>query len=128
MRYLSGDELVWLHARIVSTSGGLPGAKDEGAAQAIPTKVRMAQKGQEIFQDVFFKAAMYMSLVLSVLPFHDGNKRTGIAAAAVFLTMNGQALTATDHEIVDLCRAAERGSVDAETIGEWLKGKSTPRG
>ena len=71
---------------------------------------------------------MLMSLVTTGQPFHDGNKRAGIAAAAVFLSMNGQVLTATDHEIVDLCRAVERGSVDEEWVGEWLKAKSTPRG
>ena len=128
MRYLSGDELVYLHARIVSTTGGLPGAKDEGFVQNIATRVRMVQKGQEHFQDIFFKAGTFLHLIVTDQPFHDGNKRAGIAAAGIFLSLNGQVLTATDHEIVDLCRAVERGSVDAETIGGWLKAKSTPRG
>jgi len=128
MRFLSGDELTYLHARIIETTGGLPGAKDEGFVQTIPTKVRMTQKGQELFQDLFFKAGTLMALVVAGQPFHDGNKRAGIAAASVFLSMNGQVLTATAHEIVDLCRAVERASLAPERIGEWLKSKSTPRG
>ena len=128
MRYLSGDELIYLHARVIQATGGLPGARDEAFAQSIPTKVRMAQSGQEFFQDIFFKAGMLMFLVLTAQPFHEGNKRAGIAAAGVLLSLNGQVLTANDHEIVDLCRAVERGSVDAETIGNWFKSKSTPRG
>jgi death-on-curing protein len=128
MRYLSGDELVYLHARIISTSGGIPGAKDEGAVQTLPTKVRMAQVGQEIFQDLFFKAGTFLHSIVNGQPFHDGNKRAGIAAAAVLLALNDQFLTASDHEIVDLCRAVERGSMDAMAIGQWLKAKSTARG
>jgi len=126
MRYVSGDELTWLHERIIATSGGLPGTRDEVLVQTIPTKVRMAQKGMEIFQDLFYKAGIFMLRIVRDQPFHDGNKRTGIAAAAVFLSLNGQALTADDHEILNLCRAVERGSVDEEMIGEWLKRKSTP--
>jgi death-on-curing protein len=128
MRYLSGDELVYLHARIVSTTGGLPGAKDEDAVHTLPTRVRMVQKGQEHFQDLFFKAGTFLHLIVTEQPFHDGNKRAGIAAAGVLLSLNGQVLTADAHEIVDLCRAVERGSVGAEVVGEWLKAKSTPRG
>jgi len=128
MRYLSGDELVYLHARIIQTTGGVPGVRDEDFAQSIATKVRMAQAGQEFFQDIFYRAGMLLHLVVTGQPFQDGNKRAGIAAAGTLLSLNGQVLTATDHEIVDLCRAVERGSVDAETIGEWLKSKSTLRG
>ena len=49
------------------------------------------------------------------------------AAAAIFIAMNGQNLTATDHEIVDLCRAVARGSLEPDQVGGWLKSKSTPR-
>ena len=69
-----------------------------------------------------------MKLLAGNQPFHDANKRTAVAAAAVFLAMNGQTLTASDHEIVDLCRAIERGSLEAPAIAGWLKAKSTPRG
>jgi len=128
MRYLSGDELVHLHARMIETSGGLPGTKDETLVQSIPTKLRMTQQGREVFADLFLKAGTLMKLLAGNQPFHAANKRTAVAAAAVFLAMNGQTLTASDHEIVDLCRAIERGSLDAPTIAGWLKAKSTPRG
>ncbi len=127
MRFISGDELVYLHARIIELSGGLPGAKDEGAVQTIPTRIRMTQRGREVFQDLFVKAGTLMMLLATGQPFHDGNKRVSIAAAGVFLAMNGQTLTASDHEIVDFCRAVERGSLDEKTIGGWLKSKSAPR-
>ncbi|MEN8151118.1 MAG: type II toxin-antitoxin system death-on-curing family toxin [Planctomycetota bacterium] len=127
MRYLGGDELVYLHARMIEESGGLPGTKDETLVQTIPTRIRMTQKGQEVFSDLFVKAGTLMTLIAANQPFHDGNKRTAVAAAAIFIAMNGQSLTASDHEIVDLCRAVERGSLDAAQVGGWLKSKSTPR-
>jgi len=127
MRYLSGDELAYLHVRIIEVSGGLPGAKDENAVQTIATRLRMTQQGREVFSDLFAKAGALMKSLTGAQPFHDGNKRVGIAAAAVFLAMNGQTLTASDHEIVDLCRAVERGSLGEEVIAGWLKSKSTPR-
>jgi len=124
MRYLTVEQLEHLHQRIVAASGGLPGVRDPNAFEAIPTRLRLSAKGQEVFDDIFTKAALLLSLIVEGQPCHDGNKRLGIAAASVFLMLNGQDLAASDHEIVDFCRAVERGSLDRPTIAEWLKRKT----
>jgi death-on-curing protein len=87
----------------------------------------MAQMGQEIFQTLYGKAANLMHLIITGQPFHDGNKRAGFGAAVVFLAINGQDFGATDHEILDFCRAVERGSLQPDVMAEWLKSRSVPR-
>lgn len=45
--------------------------------------------GKELYPDVFLKAAALLDSLINNHPFVDGNKRTGITAAALFLQANG---------------------------------------
>ena len=52
--------------------------------------------GQFVHQDLFAMAAAYAFHIAQNQPFVDGNKRTGLAAALVFLDLNG--ITVADPE------------------------------
>lgn len=45
--------------------------------------------GKELYPDVFLKEAALLDSLINNHPFVDGNKRTGITAAALFLQANG---------------------------------------
>jgi len=45
--------------------------------------------GKELYPDVFLKAAALLDSLINNHPFVDGNRRTGITAAALFLQANG---------------------------------------
>ena len=51
--------------------------------------------GQEVYPELYDKAAVYMFSVISNHIFQDGNKRTGLQAALLFLKMNGYRLKNT---------------------------------
>ncbi len=54
-------------------------------------------------------------------PFVDGNKRTGIAAAALFKQVNGFRLIATNPEIETFTLSVATGEQDVPVIASWLE-------
>lgn len=55
-------------------------------------------------------------------PFVDGNKRTGLATALVFLDMNGVRIGATDDELEDLAVGVAAGRITkAAAAGRFRK-------
>ena len=53
-------------------------------------------------------------------PFLDGNKRTGIAAAALFLRINGYRLIATNDELEQLTLGVAQSRKELAEIATWL--------
>ncbi len=69
--------------------GGRYGVRDLAllsSALALPTAT---YEGKLLHEDVFDQAAAYLFHICQNHPFLDGNKRTALAAALVFLDING---------------------------------------
>ena len=124
-QYLTAEEILYIHSRLLTVTGGVPGVRDDALVGSIPTRLRMSHKGQEFFDDAFAKASLLMAMIVQDRPFHDGNKRAGITASAIFLRLNGHDLLATDHEVVDFCRSVDRGSIDVMAMRSWFKAHTT---
>jgi death-on-curing protein len=60
-------------------------------------------------------------------PFVDGNKRTGIGAAVLFLSLNGYVLTASNQELLDLTMKIAQKKTAIETIANWFEKYSNLR-
>jgi death-on-curing protein len=61
-----------------------------------------------------------MHSVVANHPFVDGNKRTGAAAAELFLEMNGARLEASDQDLIQITMSVARGDVGAEALAIWF--------
>jgi len=55
-------------------------------------------------------------------PFVDGNKRTGAAAAIIFLAMNDVEVEADEDGLVDLTLAVARGEVGKSEVADFFRG------
>ena len=62
-----------------------------------------------------------MDLLIRNHPFLDGNKRTGIAAAAIFLRMNGYQLDATNTELEEFTLLVAQSNHRIEDMGVWFQ-------
>ncbi len=51
----------------------------------------------------------------------DGNKRTAIAATALFLRFNGYSLNVTNEEMVRFTLACAQSRVALEEISTWMQ-------
>lgn len=72
------------------------------------------------------KAAAYHFHLCANHPFVDGNKRVAVAAAEVFLLINGHELTAADHEVEELTMGLAAGRLSKDHVTEFFKTHTKP--
>jgi death-on-curing protein len=94
--YLTPEQVLFLHDRLIEETGGQHGVRDLGALESALARPQAGFGGTEFYPDLMTKAAVLMDGIIRNHPFTDGTKRTGIAAAALFLEVNGYGLTATN--------------------------------
>lgn len=119
--FLTPQQLLFIHARLIETTGGSHGLRDLGLLESAAARPHAAFDGAELYPDVFYKAAALMESLAQNYPFVDGNKRTAITATALFLRKNGRRLQTTNEELerFTLMVVNERPSLDA--VAAWFQ-------
>jgi death-on-curing protein len=77
--------------------------------------------GEDLYPDVYTKAATLMFGLINNHAFVDGNKRVGVAAAGLFLVRNGLQLTASNEEVERFTLEVAQGSVSVAQIAAWFQ-------
>lgn len=119
--YLSAEQLVALHAFQIERFGGLSGIRDRGGLESAAARPAMTFGGEDLYPDIAAKAAALMHSLVMNHPFVDGDKRVGIAAAELFLELNGARLAASDAELEEPTLSAARGELAAESLAIWFR-------
>jgi death-on-curing protein len=121
MNYLGLAEVIWLHDRLIATSGGTQGLRDLGQLEAALAQPNSTFDGADLYPDLVAKAAALCFGLVRGHAFVDGNKRIGHAAMEMFLLINGMRLVAEvgDQERLILDLAA--GSLPRETLEAWIR-------
>jgi death-on-curing protein len=107
--YLSRDEVLELHDRIIGLYGGMPGVRDEGALESCLAQPQTAVFGCEPFPSLHEKAAAYCYFIVRNHPFFDGNKRAGFIAALHFLLVNDVIPRFNEDRLYDTILAVAQG-------------------
>ena len=123
-RYLSEEEIVLIHNRIVDETGGLHGIRERHAIQSVVEQPRQAVFGKELYQSLHLKAAVYARNIIAHHPFLDGNKRTGIAVASVFLADNGLVVNAEEGDFFALALHIAEEKWEYEAIAAWFAART----
>jgi len=71
-------------------------------------------------------AASYTFGISRNYPFKDGNKRTSLVVAELFLMLNGFELTATDAECVTTFQQRAAGDLTEEQLTAWIADRTAP--
>ncbi|MBE7481390.1 MAG: type II toxin-antitoxin system death-on-curing family toxin [Polyangiaceae bacterium] len=121
MRHLSLTEVIWLHDRLIQTSGGTSGIRDLGQVEAAVAQPRATFDGADVYPDLIAKAATLCFGLVRGHGFVDGNKRVGHAAMELFLALNGVSLDADvdDHEQIILTVAD--GTASRDQLEAWVR-------
>ena len=121
MRYLSPEQVLFIPARLIAETGGEHGIRDLGLLQSAVSRPQAVFEGNELYPDIHQKAAALLESLINNHPFVDGNKRTGITAAAMFLKINNYSITALNQEVETFVLSIASGEQTVESITEWLK-------
>lgn len=120
-RYLSTEQLLWLHRRLLHAFGGGSGLRDHGGLESATARPQATFGGEDLYPDVAAKAAALMHSLVMNHPFVDGNKRVGAMAAELFLAVNGHRLEASDDALLALTLSVSRGELSAEALAIWIR-------
>ncbi len=127
MKYLRPEQVLFIHARIITETGGAHGLRDLGLLQSAVARPRATFDGRDLYPDIFSKAAALMASLAKNHAFVDGNKRTAVAATGLLLAVNGQRLEAGQKELVRFALDVALGKLSDEDMGVWLKKNTRPR-
>ncbi len=83
--FLDLEDVLAIHREQLARFGGGAGIRDAGLLDSALATPRATFGGSYVHADVFSMAAAYAFHVAENQPFVDGNKRTGLLCAVVFL-------------------------------------------
>lgn len=121
MHYLTAEEILIIHARIVDETGGLHGVRDTNLLGSLSERPKMQFGGKELYSDIFEKTAAYFESCAYHHIFSDGNKRTAIAIAARFLYLNDYELQIANELMECFILDAVEQKYKLEKIAAWFK-------
>lgn len=125
-RWLTESMLLAIHAQQIERYGGAHGVLDQNvvrSALARPINRWAYDDGADLSD---LAAALLVGFVRSQ-GFSDGNKRTGLACALVFLRLNGHMLHVPGKELYALTMQVANGEADDEIVAAYLRSRMEER-
>ena len=120
IKRIGTDEIISLHSKLISQSGGLDGIRDDKLLDQSVNSPYHTFGGRHLYETVQAMAAHLAFSLIKNHPFLDGNKRIGIFAMMVFLKINGLPLACTDNELETLGWGLADGSIAEQELIEWI--------
>lgn len=121
MRYLTIEEVLRLHDRVIERTGGSAGVRDRGALESAVAQPQMTFSGDDLYPTLPEKAATLCFSLAMNHPFVDGNKRTAHAAMEVFLILNGFEIRSSVDDQEAMMLSLATGILKREGLTEWLE-------
>ena len=110
-----------IHANQTACYGGACEVRDVNLLESAIEQPRASFDGAFLHGFPFEMAAAYLFHIVMNHPFVDGNKRTGTAAALVFLDINGISIDAKSGELSDLTLAVSMGNAGKREITQFFE-------
>ncbi len=121
-RWLSEPTLFAIHAQQIERYGGAHGVLDPNVVRSALARPinRWAYDSDADLADM---AAAYLVGFARSQGFNDGNKRTGLACALVFLALNGAPLHVAPAELYTLTMSVATGTADDGVVANYLRAR-----
>lgn len=126
VKYLTADQLVTIHYKLILETGGSHGIRDVGGFESALLRPQGGMQGVEFYPSIESKAASLMHSIIQFHPFVDGNKRTAMVSAIAFLRLNGLDLKVAQRELEDYAVLVATANIDVPEITEWLAANVIP--
>lgn len=134
IRYLRFQEIVGINRDFILRGGGfvtgvgVPRNPDSLAYLCEIVGARLC--GEELYPSLSEKGALYAFHIITRHVFWDGNKRTGMACALLFLSLNDHDLTEwiSRDEIIETGVGIATKTLDLSGLTAWIEGRMTEAG
>jgi death on curing protein len=119
--HLSIEIVQEIHTEVIRKFGGSFRLRDEGLLASAVLAPQSTFGGKSPYKDLVEIAAAYLFSLCCNHPFLDGNKRTAMTAAIVFLRLNGLAPKPDSDAWETLLLDVASGKVDREETTKRLR-------
>lgn len=120
MIVLTKEQVLTLHKRLIETTGGSDGIRDEGMLESALSNPFQSFGGESLYPSIQAKAAQLCYGLVKNHAMIDGNKRLGTHVMLVFLALNGYVLEYSQKELSDTILLVAAGEMSAETLMQWI--------
>jgi len=120
-------EALAFHAQQVALFGGIGGVRDTGLLDSALSRPKNLFAYSESVLTMADLAAAYAVGISSNHPFLDGNKRTAMQVAFVFLEFNGTSVTASQEEACLTFLRLAAGEITEAELAIWIAEHTTAR-
>jgi len=123
--FLELAEIVAIHSDQIERYGDTAGIRDIGLLKSAVAVPRSTFAGRLLHEDLCEMAAAYLFHIIRNHPFLDGNKRTGLVAAVVFLALNGVDIDVGERGVERIVRAVAEGKAGKAEVAAFLRKHTT---
>ena len=110
-----------IHMRMITEFGGASALRDQGLLESAVMMPTAAFSNVYLHKNISEMAAAYLFHICKNHAFVDGNKRTALATAEMFLILNGHRLNATDNELERITLGVADGSIGKEELKKLFR-------
>ena len=121
MIWVTEEDVIALHAKIIARTGGLDGVRDRSVLESALAAPLQSFGGEDLFPSEISKIARLGYGLAANHAFCDGNKRIGALVTQVLCKSNGLSLHLKANELSDMFIAIADGQADSDTLESWLK-------
>lgn len=121
MKYLTTQQVLAIHDQMVKRFGGSHGVRDIGLVESAVGRPQATYDGIDLYENIYDKAAALLQSLLKNHAFVDGNKRTALTSAGIFLKANDYKLKNFHEDEVELAVSVDNKHLSVEEIAQWLK-------
>lgn len=113
-----------IHDEQLAEHGGQAGVRDRGLLESALNRPQNQFAYGESTRTRL--AASYAFGISRNHPFLDGNKRTSLVVAELFLELNGYQLTASDAQCVATFLQLAAGELTGDQLADWISANPSP--
>lgn len=120
-RYLTLSEILIILQDQITRYGGEFGVRDIGLLSSAIAVPQATFDGEPLHADLHEMAAAYAFHISQNHPFFDGNKRVALAAALVFLDLNGITISDPTGKLYEMMMAVAQSRLGKSDIAKTFR-------
>ena len=120
MIWITTEDVIQIHSRVIRGSGGLDGLRDCDGLEAAVSAPMQTFDGQELYPTDIEKIARLGFGLASNHAFLDGNKRIGAMMTQLLLKWNGYQLELRPGDLADMFIAIADSSATEQDLLQWI--------
>jgi death-on-curing protein len=121
LRFLSVDDVLAIHEDTIEREGGHAGIRDPGLLESAVMMPQQRIGGVYLHPTIVAMAAAYLFHIAQNHPFHDGNKRTAVLSALVFLDVNGIEKLPAPKALEKMTMGVAAGETSKNDLTAWME-------